>query len=224
MLEIKNLDVDIGLTPILRGVQLTVPSGSMCGLIGRNGAGKTTFMRAVMGVLPPSAGVITFGQTELTAMAAYRRAHLGIGFMPEDRRLVPELNAEENILLPAWSTAMADAGERLEHIYSLMPEVAEFRKRGATQLSGGQQKFVAFARALMAGRQLLLLDEPSEGIAPVFAQRMVEILADLKNQGQSVLVAESNDTHISDLLDNAFVIERGSIITDISSIDTHDTL
>ena len=93
-----------------------------------------------------------------------------------------------------------------------MPEVAEFRSRGATELSGGQQKFVAFARALMVGTQLLLLDEPSEGIAPIFAQRMKEILADLKKQGESVLVAESNDTHVADILDQTFVIERGSIV------------
>lgn len=214
MLEVKGLDVNIGPTPILRGVELTVPAGSICGLIGRNGAGKTTFMRAVMGALPAAAGSIGFSGDDLTRQPAHRRAHLGIGFMPEDRRLVPDLTAEENILLPSWSTKISDAAERLRNIYDLMPELQEFRSRGATQLSGGQQKFVAFARALMVGRQLLLLDEPSEGIAPVFAQRMVEIMTNLKNQGQSVLVAESNDVHIADLLDNKFVIERGSIVQD----------
>jgi branched-chain amino acid transport system ATP-binding protein len=125
---------------------------------------------------------------------------------------VPQLTAEENIMLPVWSTGMEDAEDRLKWIYGLMPEVEEFRNRGATQLSGGQQKFVAFARALMVGTHILLLDEPTEGIAPVFVHRMVEIMQDLKREGQAVLVAESNDTHIGHILDHTFVIERGSIL------------
>ena len=212
MLTISELDVSIGATPILRGINLTVPTGNMCGLIGRNGAGKTTFMRAVMGALDAKRGRIEFDGVDLTTTDAYRRAHMGIGFMPEDRRLVPELTAEENILLPVWATGAEDSEQRLKWIYGLMPEVEEFRARGATELSGGQQKFVAFARALMCGTKLLMLDEPSEGIAPIFARRMVEILANLKEEGESVLVAESNDVHIARLLDETFVIERGSIV------------
>ena len=212
MLEVSGLHVSIGATPILRDVAMSVPASSMCGLIGRNGAGKTTLMRAIMGGLKVTAGKIEFEHTDLTRTHPHRRAHIGIGYMPEDRRLVPELSAEENIMLPVFATGIEDAASRLEWIYGLMPEVQEFRQRGATQLSGGQQKFVAFARALMIGTQLLMLDEPSEGIAPVFAQRMVEILRDLKGEGLSVLVAESNDTHIADLLDHTFVIERGAII------------
>ena len=212
MLSVTDLDVSIGATPILRGIELRIPAGSMCGLIGRNGAGKTTFMRAVMGALSATRGKIAFEETDLIETQAHRRAHMGIGFMPEDRKLVPALTAEENILLPVWSTRDPNALTRLEWIYGLMPEVAEFRSRGATELSGGQQKFVAFARALMAGTRLLLLDEPSEGIAPIFAHRMVEILASLKEEGESVLVAESNDVHIAPLLDEIFVIERGGIV------------
>ena len=213
MLKIAGLDVNIGATPILRGIDLEVPSGTMCGLIGRNGAGKTTFMRAVMGALAARNGALEFDSVDLGAAPAYQRAHMGIGFMPEDRRLVPQLTSEENILLPTWTTKMEGAPQRLEWIYNLMPEVQEFRNRGATELSGGQQKFVAFARALMVGTKLLMLDEPSEGIAPVFAQRMVEIMKTLKEEGESVLVAESNNKHIKDLLDKTFVIERGSIIS-----------
>lgn len=211
-LAVSGLDVSIGATPILRGVDLSVPAGSMCGLIGRNGAGKTTLMRAVMGALSISRGSVRLGGADLGGVPAHRRAHLGIGFMPEDRRLVPELTAEENILLPVWATGAADSGERLRWIYRLMPEVEEFRRRGAATLSGGQQKFVAFARALMCGTRLLLLDEPGEGIAPIFAHRMVEMLDDLKREGASVLVAESNDVHIAGLLDRTFVIERGSVV------------
>ncbi|MFN0300013.1 MAG: ABC transporter ATP-binding protein [Burkholderiales bacterium] len=212
MLKVEGLAVDIGPTQILRDINLEVPSGTMCGLIGRNGAGKTTLMRAVMGALKARSGRVSFDGADLGSEAPHRRAHLGIGFMPEDRRLVPALTAEENILLPTWSTGTKDAAERLQWIYDLMPEVKAFRARGSTELSGGQQKFVAFARALMAGTRLLMLDEPSEGIAPVFAQRMVEIMSDLKKKGESVLVAESNDIHIAPLLDRKFVIERGSIV------------
>ncbi len=212
MLKVSGLDVNIGPTPILRGLGLEVPAGTMCGLIGRNGAGKTTFLRAMMGALSAEAGEAMFGHQDLLKIHPHKRAHMGIGFMPEDRRLVPALTAEENILVPVWATGMEDWEDRLDWIYELMPEVAEFRSRGAMELSGGQQKFVAFARALMVGTHLLLLDEPSEGIAPVFAQRMGEIMKSLKDEGESVLVAESNDKHVAGLLDRTFVIERGSIV------------
>ncbi|MDA1099129.1 MAG: ATP-binding cassette domain-containing protein [Proteobacteria bacterium] len=213
MLKVSGLDVNIGPIPILRGVALDVPAGTMCGLIGRNGAGKTTFLRAIMGALKAKAGQAMFGHQDLLKIHPHKRAHMGIGFMPEDRRLVPALTVEENILLPVWAINMEDWEDRLAWIYGLMPEVAEFRDRGSMELSGGQQKFVAFARALMAGTHLLLLDEPSEGIAPVFAQRMSEIMKSLKDEGESVLVAESNDKHIAGLLDCTFVIERGSIVS-----------
>ncbi len=213
MLNIRGLDVDIETTPILHAIDLEVPAGTICGLIGHNGAGKTTLMRAIMGTLKTRSGEIMFEHMDLVKVHAHRRAHMGIGFMPEDRRLVPDLTAEENILLPVWSTGMEDAEGRLRWIYDLMPEVEELRHRGSTQLSGGQQKFVAFARAMMAGTRLLLLDEPDEGIAPIFAQRMVEIMASLKDKGESVLVAESNDKHIAGLLDKTFVIERGTIVS-----------
>ena len=214
MLKVSGLDVNIGPTPILRNLTLEVPAGTMCGLIGRNGAGKTTFLRAIMGTLAAQSGQAMFGHQDLLKIQPHKRAHMGIGFMPEDRRLVPALTVEENILVPVWATGMEDWQDRLDWIYGLMPEVAEFRNRGSLELSGGQQKFVAFARALMVGTHLLLLDEPSEGIAPVFAQRMGEIMKSLKDEGESVLVAESNDKHVAGLLDRTFVIERGSIVSD----------
>ena len=212
MLKVDRLDASIGPTPILRAIDLEVPAGSMCGLIGRNGAGKTTVMRTIMGLLRATAGCVEFEGQDLVPMDGHRRAHLGIGYMPEDRRLVPQLTTEENIMVPVWATHLANSQQRLRWIYGLMPEVEEFRHRRASELSGGQQKFVAFGRALMAGTRLLLLDEPGEGIAPVFVRRMIEIMKDLKDEGQAVLVAESNDVHISHLLDQTFVIERGSIV------------
>ena len=140
MLKVSGLDVNIGPTPILRGLTLEVPAGTMCGLIGRNGAGKTTFLRAVMGALAAVAGEVMFGHQDLLKVHPHKRAHMGIGFMPEDRRLVPALTAEENILLPVWATGMEDWQDRLAWIYELMPEVAEFRRRGSLELSGGAAK------------------------------------------------------------------------------------
>ena len=212
MLKVDRLDASIGPTRILRAIDLEVPAGSMCGLIGRNGAGKTTVMRTIMGLLRATAGSVEFDGQDLVPMDGHRRAHLGIGYMPEDRRLVPQLTTEENIMVPVWATHLEHSQQRLRWIYGLMPEVEEFRHRRASELSGGQQKFVAFGRALMAGTRLLLMDEPGEGIAPVFVRRMTEIMKDLKEGGQAVLVAESNDVHISHLLDQTFVIERGSIV------------
>jgi len=159
-LLIRDLEVTIAAAQILRGVSLDVSSHAMVGLIGRNGAGKTTFLRSVMGLIAIRAGEMIYEDVNLRREPAYRRANLGIGYMPEDRRLVPELTAEENVLLPAWATSLSDSGERLHWIYLLLPEVAAFADRKAIELSGGQQKLVALARALMVGRSLLLLDEP----------------------------------------------------------------
>jgi branched-chain amino acid transport system ATP-binding protein len=211
MLSVDGLDVAIGPVPILRQVALAVPPGAMCGLIGRNGAGKTTLLRAVMGLLPAQSGSVRVAGEEMLSRRGFARARLGIGYMPEDRKLVPALTAEENVLLPAWATGIADHRARLARIYDLIPELREFRDRPSTSLSGGQQKMVALGRALMVGERLLLLDEPTEGIAPILARRMVDVLANLKAEGRSVLVAESNDTHLLGLLDRTYVIERGNV-------------
>ena len=213
MLEISSLNVSIGATPILRDVALELPAGSMCGLIGRNGAGKTTLLRAIMGALSSSSGHIMFQERDLLKVDQHRRTAMGIGYMPEDRRLVPQFTAEENILLPVWSTGIDDHEDRLAWIYKLMPEVEAFQNRAASSLSGGQQKMVALARALMAGTDLLLLDEPTEGIAPALAHRMGQVLSDLRKEGASVLIAESNVKHVSGVIDRQYTIERGSVIS-----------
>ena len=150
-LEVRSLHVAIDRVPVLRDVSLDVPAGKMVGLIGRNGAGKTTLMRAIMGLLPFQAERIAAAGENLQVLAPYALARRGISYMPEDRRLIPALTVEENILLPAWANHIAQAKARLEWIYGLMPEVADFRERRAMQLSGGQQKLVALARALMPG-------------------------------------------------------------------------
>ena len=210
MFRVSNLNVSIGPVPIIRGASFALEEGEMCGLIGRNGAGKTTLFRAIMGAIPAS-GVAELGPTDLLTLPAHLRAAHGVGYMPEDRRLVPEFTVEENVRLPALSLKMRGADQRLNWIFELMPEVAQFRARPSLELSGGQQKLVALARALMAGTRMLLLDEPFEGLAPALARRLGEVLANLKTEGISILIAESNEVHVVDLLSRAFRIERGSV-------------
>jgi branched-chain amino acid transport system ATP-binding protein len=210
MLEVSDLNVAIGPIPIIRDVSFSVNEGEMCGLIGRNGAGKTTLIRAMMGALP-ARGRVELEHIDLLALPPHRRVVHGIGYMPEDRRLVPEFTVEENVRLPTWSVKIDGADQRLEWIFSIMPEVARFAKRRALELSGGQQKMVALARALMAGTRILLLDEPFEGLAPALARRLGEVLANLKSEGVSVLIAESNEVHVLDLLARAYFIERGTV-------------
>ena len=211
MLRIDDLGVSIGSVGILRGAGLEVGAGRFAGLIGRNGAGKTTLLRSIMGILPWHAGDVAFDGRSLARVPAHARAELGIGYMPEDRRLIPSLTVEENVLLPAWSTRAPDTAGMLQQVYSMIPEVREFSQRKALQLSGGQQKLVALARALMCGRRLLLLDEPFEGVAPVLARRLVEVIAVLKRTGLTAVLSESSLTHVRDLIDDVFVIERGVI-------------
>jgi branched-chain amino acid transport system ATP-binding protein len=211
MLGIHGLSVAIAGIPVLNDAALSVASGSFAGLIGRNGAGKTTLMRAIMGLLPIRAGKLAFLGNDLRAMQPQQRAGLGIGYMPEDRRLIPELTVEENVLVPAWANHDQDAMARLEFVYGILPEVRQFAARRALQLSGGQQKLVALARALMCGRRLLLLDEPFEGIAPALARRLVEAIVALRATGVALLLSESDYVHSGDLVDRLYVIERGVV-------------
>lgn len=210
-LEITDLDVSIENIGILRNVNLTIPTGKMAGLIGHNGAGKTTLIKAIMGLLPPTKGSIVFKGQDLTRRPAYERAKMQISYMPEDRRLIPALTVTENMLMPAWANNIKDGEQRLKWVYSLMPEIADFGERKALQLSGGQQKLVALGRALIPGRELILLDEPFEGVAPVLARRLSEVIADLRAEGLTVLIAESDDTHSADLVDGTWRIERGAV-------------
>ena len=211
MLRLSGISVSIGPVGILRNVSLEVGAGRFAGLIGRNGAGKTTLLRTIMGILPYRGGTAQFEGAALGTLPTHRRVAMGIGYMPEDRRLVPGLTVEENVLLPAWSAGLSDAAGRLERVYLAIPEVKEFRARRALQLSGGQQKLVALARAMMAGSRLLLLDEPFEGVAPVLARRLADVIAALKRTGVTVILSESSLVHARELLDQVFVIDRGEV-------------
>ena len=213
MLKIEGLHVAIGAVVALRGLSLTVADGTMVGLVGRNGAGKTTLLRSVMGHLLPSQGSVHFDGQDLAALPPHARAALGIGYMPEDRGLVPELTVEENILVPVWTNKSLNEAERLALIYRVLPELLEMRSRRALLLSGGQQKLVALARALAVGTRLLLLDEPFEGVAPALSKRLGEVIAGLKGSAVSVLMAQSDLNHSRKLVDAEFVIERGANVS-----------
>lgn len=211
MLEIRGLDVSIHAVEILRGVELDLPDGAMAGLIGRNGAGKTTLMRTIMGLLAYHRGTIRFQGKDLKTVPTYAISRLGVGFMPEDRRLVPELTVEENVLVPAWAVGSSEMEKRLEMVYWMIPEVKASADRKAMQLSGGQQKLVALGRALMSGTKLLLLDEPFEGVAPALSMRLVEVVSVLKKEGISIILSESDLKHSSGMLDRVFRIDRGVV-------------
>jgi len=211
MLKVDAIHVTIGSVEVLRGLSLEVDAGGLVGLVGRNGAGKTSLMRTLMGHLAPTRGVIGFDSIDLAAVPRHGRAALGIGYMPEDRGLVPELTVEENILVPVWVSKTLVAEERLAFVYEVLPELKGMRQRRALLLSGGQQKLVALARALAVGTRLLLLDEPFEGVAPALSQRLAEVIAGLRGTRLAVLIAQSELNHSRSLIDREVVIERGAI-------------
>ena len=210
MLKVANLNVAIQSVQILRDVSLDLPEGTMAGLIGRNGAGKTTLMKSIMGLLRVGSGTVDFGGVDLVATPTHARTRLGIGYMPEDRRLIPELTVEENVLVPAWAMRSPNARERLEKVYAMIPELRECAPRKGLQLSGGQQKLAALGRALMCGTRLLLLDEPFEGVAPALAQRLAEVIHALQGGQLAVLISQSDTHHGAGLFARQYTIERGA--------------
>jgi len=211
MLLVDGLRVTIKGFIILRGVSLVVPTGELIALVGRNGAGKTTTLKSIMGLVPISGGTVQLDGTALTGVPGYRRAALGIGYMPEDRRLIGSLTAEDNIRMPAWASRLAHGEARLAYIYEKMPDVAALARRRASALSGGQQKMVALARAVMSGTKLLLLDEPFEGLSPAMGEKFAGTIQALQKDGLSVLLAESDVKRLS-FAEQIYTVERGEIV------------
>jgi branched-chain amino acid transport system ATP-binding protein len=211
MLKVDGLHVSIRGFPILRGVTLDIPAGGLVGLVGRNGAGKTTTLKGILGLVPVTGGRIALDDADLTKVPAHKRAPLGIGYMPEDRRLIGALTVEDNILLPAWATGRTDDRQRLRYIYDMMPDVPHLALRRASTLSGGQQKMAALARAVMTGTKLLLLDEAFEGLSPAAGARFAETIQALQREGLAILIAESDDKRLG-FIHTIFTIERGEIV------------
>jgi branched-chain amino acid transport system ATP-binding protein len=210
MLKVDGLRVTIKGFIILRGVRLEIPTGELIALAGRNGAGKTTTLKSIMGLMPISSGMIQLDGTDLTRVQGHRRAALGIGYMPEDRRLIGSLTVEDNILMPAWASRLEHGEARLAYIYEKMPDVAALAKRRASALSGGQQKMVALARAVMSGTKLLLLDEPFEGLSPAMGEKFAGTIQELQKADLSVLIAESDVKRLG-FAEKIYTIERGEI-------------
>ena len=213
MLEISGLRVEIAGSPILRGVSLSVGQGELVCLLGRNGAGKTTTMDAVMGRRRASGGSVRFRGAELLGLPPHAIARMGVGFSPEESEVFADLTVAENVALPTWTRPEGRPAEaRIEHAYAVFPKLRQYLARGGAQLSGGERKMVSIARALALDPDLLLLDEPFEGLSPVVIPEIARGVGAIRAEGRAVLIAESNLHHVPDDADRVLVIERGEIV------------
>jgi branched-chain amino acid transport system ATP-binding protein len=209
LLEAENLHTAYGLSRVLFGVSIEVGAGECVCLLGRNGVGKSTTMRSIMGLTPPQSGRVRFKGTDITGWPPYRVARAGLGFVPEDRRIFSDLTVWENLDV-ARRRAGAD-GFTLERVFALFPKLRELASRQGGYLSGGEQQMLTIARTLMGNPQLLLLDEPSEGLAPIVVDHLSDQIARLKADGLTILLAEQNTEFSLALADRVYVLEKGSI-------------
>jgi branched-chain amino acid transport system ATP-binding protein len=215
MLELQAINTYRGRAQILRQLSLTVGEKESVCLVGRNGAGKTTTIDSIIGLLPLRGGRITFQGQDISRLPAYRRARLGIGYAPEDSGLFPDLTVAENFQICRWlaqASGRTDGGGVEERVFAVFPEVRQLTQRRGLNLSGGQKKMVAIARAMMLAPAILLLDEPFEGLAPVVVTRLIDAVRKIKEMKLSVLIAESNLANASRVADRLYAIDRGEII------------
>jgi len=213
MLSVNNLVVDIDGSRILRRVSLQVGAGELVCLVGRNGAGKSTTLRTIMGARRPASGTIAFDGHNLLLLAPFAIARMGIGFAPEESEVFGDLTVAENILLPTWTRQTPrPAAEREAMAYRVFPRLERCGGRGGQELSAGERKMVSIARALALDPKLLLLDEPTEGLSPAVVPSIIDGIASIRQLGHAVLIAESNLNHVPLFADRLYVIERGEII------------
>ena len=211
MLALEDVRSAYGRIEVLHGVSLEVRNGELVTLVGANGAGKTTLLKAISGVQPISGGRMRFAGEPLERVRAHARVALGIAQVPEGRQLFTPLSVEDNLLLGAWARRSTAPDAQLARVYALFPMLAELRRLAAGSLSGGQQQMLAVGRALMAKPRLLLLDEPSMGLAPIVVDQILEILAQLKEEGMTVLLVEQNARAALSIADRGYVIETGRV-------------
>src|ERR1700716_393660 len=212
MLELKSVDAGYGSFQALFGVSLEVKAGEAVGVIGPNGAGKTTLMRVISGLIRPRRGSIAMEGTDVLATPAHRIVSLGIAHVPENRRLFPRLTVEDNLKMGAYMPeARASYAERLDFVFDLFPRMKERRSQMAGTMSGGEQQMGAIGRALMSNPKLLLLDEPSMGLAPIFVERIFETIVEVNQQGTPILLVEQNALMALDVADRGYVLETGHI-------------
>jgi branched-chain amino acid transport system ATP-binding protein len=211
LLEVQGLNAWYGESHILHGVDMTVGEGEMITILGRNGVGKTTTLRTITGIVRARKGKISFAGTDMMQVPLHKTAHKGIGFVPEERGIFSTLTVSENLLLPP---VVAPGGMSLDEIYELFPNLYERRTSSGTKLSGGEQQMLAIARILRTGVRLLLLDEPTEGLAPVIVQRIGEVLTALKERGMTIVLVEQNFRFASRIADRFYLMDHGQMVSE----------
>ena len=211
-LEISDLHAWYGESHVLHGVRMTVEQGQVVTLLGRNGAGRTTTLRAILNLTSRRTGSIRIQGAESIHLPTYRVAHLGVGYCPEERGIFASLSCEENLLLPPALGGAARGGMSLAEIYAMFPNLLERRRSPGTRLSGGEQQMLAVARILRTGANLLLLDEISEGLAPVIVQALGRMIRTLKSKGYTIIMVEQNFRFAAPLADHFYVMEHGQIV------------
>jgi branched-chain amino acid transport system ATP-binding protein len=226
MLRIRDLHAGYGATPILFGVSLEVRPGEAVALLGRNGMGKTTLLKTAIGFLKPSRGTIAFEGRDLTRLAPHAIARLGIGLVPENRRIFPGLTVRENLELGLSAAADRSAAvrdRRLEEVFHHFPRLAERIEQSGKTLSGGEQQMLAIARVMMAGARLLLMDEPTQGLAPAFIRHIRDMIVELKRLGVTVLLVEQNARVALSVCDRGYIMEKGLIVFEATSRDLRES-
>jgi branched-chain amino acid transport system ATP-binding protein len=212
LLELDSITTYRGPAQILRGVSLAVDNNEVVCLVGRNGAGRTTIIESILGLLPIRSGTIRFRDADITRLPPHKRAKCGIGYAPEDSGIFPELTVAENLMISRWLSETAEGDETERRVFTVFPEVQLLRPRQGMNLSGGQKKMVAIARALALAPYLLILDEAFEGLAPAIVKRFRDAVTMIKGMGISILIAESNLASAAAIADRLYVVERGEII------------
>jgi len=215
MLELDGVEAAYGRSQVLFGATLRVDPGEVVTLMGRNGMGKTTTVRVIMGLLPIASGVVRFAGRDLAGLPAYRIAQLGLGLVPEGRQIFPNLTARENLV----ATARRGGRWTLERIFELFPRLAQRQAAMGNQLSGGEQQMLAIGRALMTNPRLLILDEATEGLAPLIRQEIWRCLARLKSDGQAILVIDKNVDALTRIADRHYIMEKGRVVWRGASAD-----
>ena len=216
LLEVAGLNAWYGESHVLHGMEFAVGEGELVTLLGRNGVGKTTTLRAIMGIIGRRSGSVRFAGAELITLPSNRIARLGVGYCPEERGIFASLDVEENLLLPP---VVRPGGLELDEIYRLFPNLLERRQSQGTKLSGGEQQMLAIARILRTGANLLLLDEPTEGLAPVIVQQIGAVLRTLKEKGFTILLVEQNFRFAATVADRHYIVEHGRVIDTIANAD-----
>lgn len=212
MLEVKDIETSYGTSQVLFGMSFSVNEGEVVSLLGRNGMGKTTTIRSLMGMVPTSAGSITFEGAELRSLKDYQIAKLGLGLVPEGRQIFPNLTVRENLIATADNRTGTDSPWEVEQIVEMFPNLGDRMNNMGNQLSGGEQQMLAVGRALMTNPKLLILDEATEGLAPLIREEIWKCLEGLKSRGQSILVIDKNVDALTRIGDRHYIVERGKVV------------